>query len=298
VAVRFTLPFPMFPADQFVPLAQAAEEAGFDAIAVPDSVFFPENVSAEYPYSGDGGRFWEADTPFLDPFVAVSAMAAVTSRIRFYTNVVKLPIRNPLLVAKQVASIAALSGDRFDLGVGLSWMPEEFLWTGTEKKTRGVRTDEMIEILRKVCAGGGPQWVEHHGTHYDFDKLIISPAGQEPLRIFVGGHTEPSLQRAARSADGWVSVQSTTEELQASLDRLAVLRREHGRDHLPFVTSCLAMDAFDADGYKRLADMGVTDIQVVPWYFQGGDPGALETKRASFLRFAEDVMPHVKEAVG
>ncbi len=295
MAVRFTVPFPMFPADQYVPLARVAEEAGFDAIAVPDSVFFPEKVSAEYPYSPDGGRFWGPETPFLDPFVAVPAMAAVTERIRFYTNVVKLPIRHPLHVAKQVASIAALSGDRFALGVGLSWMPEEFAWTGTEKRTRGVRTDEAIEIIRAVCAGGGPRWVEHHGAHYDFDKLMISPAPEQPVPIYTGGHSEPSLKRAARLADGWVSVQSTADELGASLRRLVELRHEYGRADLPFRTSCLAMDVFDLDGYRRLADLGVTDIQVVPWYFYGGDPDALETKRDSLLRFADEVLPHFQE---
>jgi probable F420-dependent oxidoreductase len=293
MTVRFTLPFAMFPADHYVPLAQVAEEAGFDAVAVPDSVFFPETVSGDYPYSGDGVRFWSGETPFLDPFVAVPAMAAVTTRLRFYTNVVKLPIRNPLLVAKQVASIAALSGGRFALGVGLSWMPEEFAWTATDKRTRGARTDEAIEIIRAVCAGGGPRWVEHHGKHYDFDRLMISPAPTEPVPIYVGGHSDAALQRAARSGDGWVSVQSTTDELAASLARLHELRREHGRDHLPFVTSCLAMDAFDVDGYKRLVDLGVTDIQVVPWYFHGGDPDAFQTKQESIHRFAEQVMPHL-----
>ncbi|MCI3948235.1 MAG: putative F420-dependent oxidoreductase, Rv2161c family, partial [Acidimicrobiales bacterium] len=174
--MRFTVPFPMLPADHLLPLAQAAEAAGFDAIALPDSVFYPEVVSAGYPYTPDGSRFWAAETPFVDPFVSVAAMAAVTERIHFYTNVVKLPIRNPLLVAKQVSTLAVLSGDRFALGVGLSWMPEEFEWTGTEKRTRGARTDEAIEIIRAVCAGGGPQWVEHHGRHYDFERLMISPA--------------------------------------------------------------------------------------------------------------------------
>ncbi|MGH9209296.1 MAG: TIGR03619 family F420-dependent LLM class oxidoreductase [Acidimicrobiales bacterium] len=293
MSVRFTLPFPMFPANQLVPLAQVAEEAGFDAVAVPDSVFFPETVSEDYPYSEDGARFWSAETPFVDPFVAVSAMTAVTTRLRFYTNVVKLPIRNPLLVAKQVASIAALSDDRFALGVGLAWIDEEFVWTGTTKRTRGARTDEAIEIIRAVCAGGGPRWVEHHGQHYDFDRLMISPAPSEPVPIYVGGHSDAALQRAARSADGWISVQSTAEELAVPLDRLWELREDFGRSHLPFVTSCLALDVDDVDGYKRLVDLGVTDIQVVPWYFDGGDPEALETKRASILRFADDVMPHV-----
>jgi probable F420-dependent oxidoreductase len=293
VSLRFTLPFAMFPADQLVPLAQLAEEAGFDAVAVPDSVFYPETVSAAYPYADGGSRFWSGETPFVDPFVAVPAMAAVTTRLRFYTNVVKLPIRNPLLVAKQVASIAALSGNRFALGVGLSWMPEEFTWTGTDKRTRGARTEEAVEVIRAVCAGGGPQWVEHHGRHYDFDRLMISPAPTEPVPIYVGGHSEAALSRAARIADGWISTQSTTKELEATITALRERREEHGRAHLPFVISCLALDAFDVAGFQRLAEIGVTDVQVVPWYFHGGNPDTFETKRGSILRFAEEILPHL-----
>ena len=105
--MKWTVPFPLFPAEHLVPMAKAAEAAGFDTIAMPDSVFFPEQVSAEYPYSADGGRFWEPDTPFVDPFVGISAMIGVTERIRFVTNVVKLPIRDPLLVSKQLSSMAA-----------------------------------------------------------------------------------------------------------------------------------------------------------------------------------------------
>ena len=161
--MRWTVPFPMFPADHLVPMARAAEANGFDTIAVPDSVFFPKDVSADYPYSADGGRFWAPDTPFVDPFVAIGAMAAVTERIRFTTNVVKLPIRDPLLVAKQLTSLAALSDNRVSLGVGLSWIPEEFAWTHTDMRTRGKRADEMIEILQLACAGNGPEWFEYHG---------------------------------------------------------------------------------------------------------------------------------------
>jgi probable F420-dependent oxidoreductase len=288
--VRFTVPFPMLPADHLLPLAQAAEEAGFDAIALPDSVFYPETVSAGYPYTPDGSRFWAAETPFVDPFVSVAAMAAVTERIRFYTNVVKLPIRDPLLVAKQVSTLAVLSGDRFALGVGLSWMPEEFRWTGTEKRTRGARTDEAIEIIRAVCAGGGPQWVEHHGRHYDFDRLMISPAPAEPVPIYVGGHAEPSLRRAARLGDGWISANSTLDELGGLLDQLHRQLEECGRGGQPFVVSALAIDAMGPDGFRRMEELGVTDAQVVPWYFYGGDPDALATQRDSLARFADEVI--------
>lgn len=278
----------MFPADQLVPMAQAAEAAGFDTIAVPDSVFFPETVSADYPYSPDGGRFWAADTPFVDPFVAMAAMAAVTERIRFVTNVVKLPIRDPLLVGKQLTSLAALSNDRVSIGVGLSWIPEEFAWTHTEMRTRGKRADEMIEILRLLCAGNGPEFVEYHGRHYDFDRLMMAPAANAPVPVYVGGLSEPGLRRAARLGDGWISVQNTEAEITQACADLARYREEYGRADEPFEVNALCVDAFDLDGYRRLEAAGVTELQAVPWYFTGNDPDDLANRIDSLSWFADE----------
>jgi probable F420-dependent oxidoreductase len=287
--MRFTVPLPMLPAHHYVPMARAAEANGFDSVAVPDSVFFAETVTGDYPFTGDGVRWWQPDTPFLDPFVAIPAMAAVTERLRFLTNVVKLPLRSPLLVAKQVASIAALSEDRFRFGVGLSWMPEEFTWTGTEMRTRGARTDECIEIIRAVCGGGGPQWIEHHGKHYEFDRLMISPAPAEAVRILVGGHSDVAMARAARN-DGWISANCTTPELTELLARLRGHLAEAGRaDDPTFEVNALAVDAMDADAFHRLADLGVTDCQVVPWFYYGGDPTDLGEQVDSLARFADSV---------
>ena len=126
--MKFTMALALTPPEQYLPLARAADEAGLDSIALPDSVFFPEKVSAEYLYTADGSRFWDAETPWLEPWVAIPAMAAVTTRIHIYTHVLKLAIRNPLLVAKTVGSAAVLSGNRVGLGVGLGWIPEEFAW--------------------------------------------------------------------------------------------------------------------------------------------------------------------------
>lgn len=285
----------MLPAHHYVPMAQAAEAAGFDSIAVPDSVFFPETVSGDYPFSGDGGRWWAPETPFVDPFVAIPAMAAVTERITFLTNVLKLPLRSPLLAAKQVSSIAAMSNDRFRLGVGVSWMPEEFAWTGTDMKTRGARTDEALEILRAVCAGGGPHWIEHHGRHYDFDRLMIAPAPQRPLRILVGGHSDVAMQRAARH-DGWISANCSEAELVELVSRLrrhlAAAGKEPGPD---FEVNALAVDVFDVDGFKRLAELGVTHCQVVPWFYYGGDTAALAVQIDSLARFADTVLPQFQD---
>ena len=288
--MRWTVAFPMFPADHLLPMARAAEAAGFDSITVPDSVFFPETVSADYPYSPDGGRFWAPETPFVDPFVAISAMVAVTDRIRFLTNVIKLPIRDPLLVAKQLSSMAVLSKNRVGLGVGLSWIPEEFAWTHTEMRTRGKRADEMIEILKLVCAGDGPQWVEYHGNHYDFDRLMMAPAPDQPVPIYVGGLSEPGFRRAARLSDGWISVQNTTAEIIGAIEALTRYRAEYGRADVPFEVNALATDAFDLDGYRRLADAGVTELQAVPWYFFGGDPDDLGVRLDSLTKFADTII--------
>lgn len=286
--MKWTVPFPLFPAEQLVPMARAAEAAGFDTIALPDSVFFPETVSADYPYTPDGGRFWAPDTPFVDPFVAISAMMAVTERIRFVTNVVKLPIRDPLLVAKQLTSMAALSGDRMSIGVGLSWIPEEFTWTRTDMRTRGRRADEMIEIIKLLCAGNGPEWVEYHGRYYDFDRLMMSPATSAPMPVYVGGLSEPGLRRAARLGDGWISVQNTEAEITDALDALGTYRQEYGRADVPFEVNALCTDVFDLEGFRRLGDKGVTELQAVPWYFTGNDPDDLGNRIDSLAWWADE----------
>ncbi len=289
--MRWTVPFPMFPADHLLAMARAAEANGFDTIAVPDSVFYPRDVAARYPYSADGGRFWAPETPFVDPFVAIAAMAAVTERIAFTTNVVKLPLRDPLLVAKQLSSMAVLAGDndRVSLGVGLSWMPEESRFTRTDFHTRGKRADEMISILQLVCAGNGPEFVEFHGEFYDFDPLMISPAPTHRVKIHVGGLSEPAFKRAARLADGWISVQNTEAEIRHAIERLAHHRAEYGRADA-FAINVLCIDVFDLDGYRRLEDAGVTELQAVPWYFYGGDPESLATRVDSLARFADEVI--------
>ncbi len=292
--MRFTVPLPMMPSHHYVPMARAAEENGFDSIAVPDSVFFPETVSGDYPFTDGGERWWAPETPFVDPFVAIAAMGAVTERITFLTNVLKLPLRSPLLVAKQVSSLASITGDRFRLGVGVSWMPEEFAWTGTDMRTRGARTDEAIDIIREVCAGGGPQWVEHQGKHHQFDRLMISPAPDQPLRILVGGHSDVAMRRAVRN-DGWISANCTAEQLGELLERLRGHLAEAGKaPGEDFEVNALAVDVFDADGFRRLEEQGVTDVQVVPWFFYGGDPSSLDVQVDSLTRFADEVVSRMR----
>lgn len=289
--MRFTISLPFTPPDHLLPIARAAEAAGWDAISVPDSVFFPEEVSAGYPYTSDGKRFWPAEAPWPDPWVAIPAMAAATERLSFFTNVMKVGIREPLLVAKTVTSTAAMFEGRIGLGVGLSWIPEEFSWLGQEMKTRGKRLDEGIEILRACLAGG---WVEYHGKHYDFDRLMMAPAPKKPVPIYVGGHSEPALKRAARLGDGWIAVQVTPDEIAETVPKLHSYREEYGVADRPFEIKVTPLVMPSIEAMDELAALGVTDVITVPWYFYGGDPEALETKVRDLERFADEIITPIR----
>ncbi len=286
--MKFCIPYPFVPAEHLLPMAKAADEVGFDSLAKSDAVFFPEHVSVSYHGSPDGKRYWSPDTPSVEPFVALAALAAVTSRIRLTTNVVKLPIRDPLLVAKQTASVAVLSNNRLSLGVGLSWVPEEFTFTRTEWRTRAARFEEMIAILQIACGGGGPKWIEYHGRHYDFDRLMISPSPQEPVPIIIGGHSEAAIRRAARIADGWVGGRQSTDELSASIELLQRYRRDFGTDTRPFSIAGQTLEKPTPALITQLERAGLTELQVLPWLHYGGDPSALQTRVDSIYRFAEE----------
>src|SRR5271163_4288015 len=144
----------------YVPLAQAAEAAGYDSMVVPDSICYPEVSDTTYPFNPDGTREFLEDKPFLEPFSVIPAMGAVTEHLRFVTFVLKLPIRHPVLVAKQVSSTAVLTGDRLLLGVGTSPWPDDYLVCDVPWQGRGRRMDEQIAIIRGLAAGG---FFEHHG---------------------------------------------------------------------------------------------------------------------------------------
>jgi probable F420-dependent oxidoreductase len=285
---QFSCAVAMSPLEQIVPLARTAEECGFTSIALPDSLFYSETVSAEYPYTTDGSRMWNADTPWPDPLIAAGAIGAATSTIRSYTQVLKLGSRNPLLLARQLLTVAALTQNRFGFGVGIGWSPEEFRWCGEPFERRGQRVDEMIKVIKLVLSGG---MVEHHGEFYDFDRLQMSPAPSAPMPFYVGGHTEVALKRAARIGDGWTSAMIKFEDLVATIKRLTELRIEYGRDDRPFEIQSVCIDRFGADGYRELFDAGVTDVIVVPWLFYGvGFDGDLRAKQDGIRRFADDVL--------
>ncbi|CAB1369265.1 TIGR03619 family F420-dependent LLM class oxidoreductase [Denitratisoma oestradiolicum] len=249
-------------------IARAADDCGWDCIQVADAPFFPEVISVPYPYNPDGTRFWPLDMPVLDPWVAMTNMAVATKRIRFLPSVLRLAVREPLLEAKSLFSVAALANDRVALGVGLAWMPEEFKWLHKDMKTRGARQDEAIQVLKLLMKGG---MQEFHGKYFEFDRLTMAPVPKKPIPIYVGGTTSPALRRAAHYGDGWVSVIHNMEDVPAVVAELNGYRREFGRENEPFDIMMHVPNANSVDDIRRLGDLGITDLQVTPW----SDPGIL-----------------------
>lgn len=287
--MKFSVTVAMSNPEHYGPIARHAEQLGYHAVVLPDSIFFSDQVSAKYPYTSDGKRMWGPNTPFLDPLVAVAHMAALTKTLFFYTSVVKLSVRHPVLLAKQLGTLAVLSGNRFGFGVGLGWLPEESAWCGTVHATRAARFDEEVQIMRGLLAGGP---FEFHGTHYDFGRIQMTPAPTAPMPIYVGGHELPGLRRAARHGDGWSSAMLPSVELIEIVRKLKVLLAEEGRAAVPFEIQGVVTDVADADGFKRLEGEGLTDMIVMPWAYYGFGLGKapLEKKLEGMSRFAEDVV--------
>ncbi len=289
--MRFSYAESMIDPTMYVPLARAVEDAGYDAMVVPDSICYPKVSDSTYPFSPDHTREFLEDKPFIEPFSLIPAMGAVTERIRFITFVLKLPMRHPLLVAKQATSVAVMTQNRLSLGVGTSPWPEDYQLCGVPWEGRGRRMDEAVAIVRGLSAGG---YFEFHGEAYDLPSVKISPTPSEPIPILVGGHAPAALRRAAR-ADGWLHGGGDPADLPGLLEKLGRIRQEEGTADRPFEVHVISMDAFSVDGVRRLEEQGVTDVIVgFRWpYSVGPDTETLQTKLDNLRRFADQMIRKV-----
>lgn len=268
-------------------LAPVADATGWEAMSFSDHVANPETLKTPYPYTADGSRRWPAFTDWPDPLVMVGALAAITKHLRFTNNIFVLPMRNPFLVAKAIATAAVVSNNRLTLAIGVGWSRDEFELLQQDFSTRGKRTDEMIDILRLLLSG---EMVEYHGQHYDFDRLEMNPAPSAPVPFWFGGISDAAMRRAARLGDGWVTDLQPTAEIIAGIEKIRQWRKEHGRDHLPFEVMATPSDAFTVDDYRRLQDQGVTHILTQPWPFYHGDTQDVEKKKDGIRRYADDII--------
>ena len=290
--MRFTFAEAMTDPSYYAPLAQAAEKAGYAGFTIPDSLAYPEESEAKYPYTPDGNREFLDGKAFIETFIQAAALGAVTSTIRFTPFVLKLPVRPPALVAKQASSVAYLTGNRLALGVGTSPWPEDYDFMGVDFRRRGKRMDECMDIIRGLTTG---EYFEFHGEFYDIPKIKMTPAPTEPIPLLVGGHADAALKRAVIRGDGWMHGGGPPEELDALLDRINEIRDAEGKTDDPFEIHVISTDAYTVDGCKRLADKGITDVIVgfrLP-YVMGEDTEPLQTKIDHLNWYADNVIAKV-----
>lgn len=284
--MKFVISGAFQPPQDLIPLAQAADEAGYEAISFSDHVVYPEVLDTPYPYTEDGVRRYDEMTEFPDPWVVIGALSAVTKRLRFNTNVFVLPMRNPFMAAKQVATAAAISNNRVTLTIGVGWSKVEFELAGQVFERRGARADEMLDVMRKLWSG---EFVTHDGEFYQFESLKMTPpTPTAEIPVHVGGISDFALRRAARN-DGWLSDLQTTAEIIECVDKVREYRKALGRSET-FDVMASASDAAGIDGYQRLGDGGVTAILTMPWAFYHGITDDLEKKVDGIKRFADDVI--------
>ena len=290
--MRFTYAEALTDPSFYLPLAQAAERAGYSSITIADSLAYPRDSDSKYPYTDTGDREFLEDKAFIETFTLAAAMSSVTSTIRFLPFVLKLAVRQPALVAKQAMSVAFLSNNRLGLGIGLSPWPEDFALMGVPWERRGKRMDEQIDILRGLMSG---EFFEYHGEFFDIAATKMTPAPSAPVPLLVGGHSDAALRRAVLKGDGWMHAGGDGEELNLLLDKIDKIRDAEGVADKPFELHVISYDAFTVDGAKRMEDRGVTDCIVgfrVP-YIKGPDTEPLSKKIEHLERFAESVVAKV-----
>jgi len=288
--MRFVLQFGMGEVDHNIPVAVAAEEAGFDGIACGDSFMYPKHSDGIYPYTEDGDRSFIEKVPFIDPGVLMSAWAMVTKKLFFYPSVYKFPSRHPIQVAKVMASLAVLSGERLKFGIGSSPWEEDFTVFGLPFAERGKRMEECMEIFRGITSGN---YFAYNGKFYQFPEVKINPVPKKPIPLLIGGHAPIAMKRAARMADGWISANVPYEALKPLVEQMQQHLRDAGNASKPFEMHGFDVSVVDTATARRTQDLGVTDLQVLPWMMLGWSP-TLQQKLDSIKRFGDEVISKFK----
>jgi probable F420-dependent oxidoreductase len=241
-----------------VAVATACERAGITGVSMSDHLVLPEHVESPYPYSDDGSIVWEPKAPWPDSWVAIGAMAAATSTLRFGTGVFVGPLREPINLAKAASTAAVISGDRVICGLGAGWMKEEFDAVGLDFATRGARLDELTTILRRLWTG---ELVEHSGENYTFGPVQMIPAPSAPIPIWIGGNT-PAAMRRAVAQDGWICAYRNVDQAAVDLGKIRALEQTRTTGSRALSTAIVGLIR-RAETLRRLADEGY-DAAIVP----------------------------------
>jgi probable F420-dependent oxidoreductase len=266
-------------------ICRRAEDAGFESLWGGEHVVLPDSFVSRYPYTEDGKIPAEPDTPIPDPLIWLAFAAAATSKLRLGTCILIVPQRNPLVLAKELATLDQLSGGRVELGLGVGWLKEEFDALGIPWQRRGARNDEYIAAMRALWSG---PHAEFHGEFVDFDPATCSPRPVNgSIPVIVGGDSDAAIQRAVRIADGYFPGEGDSERLAGLLDRLRQAAEKANRDPASIEINTIfgAQMADPEAGVEQLAALGVDRIMVPAFFFAG--PGGLDR----LSEFGEKVIP-------
>ena len=249
-----------------VEMARSADDAGFESLWTVEHVVYPDDYSSPYPYSPDGKMPAQPSTPIPDPLIWLAYVASVTTSIRLATGILILPQRNPVVLAKELATLDELSGGRVELGIGVGWLREEFDALGVPWERRGARTDEYVAAMRALWASDGATFEGDFASFTHVSSNPKPPQGQIP--IVVGGHSRAACERAGRLGDGFFPGQGSPTELGDMIDIVRQTAAAHGRDGGAIEVTAGSPAIFGDDpvgAAQELAELGVTRI-VVPGF--------------------------------
>jgi len=209
--------------------AQAADDAGFDALWVFDHVVLQKEQQSKYPYSPDGSLGFPPTLDFLEPLTLLSWLAGITKRVRLGTSVLVLPMRQPVLHAKIMATIDHLSGGRFILGAGVGWWQQEYEVLGVPFERRGARMDECLQLLRALWT---EEFVQFKGAFYECVDWTCNPKPARPggIPIWLGGESRAQLRRVGKYAEGWLATARSLPTLKGDFAVAQEAAAQAGRD--------------------------------------------------------------------
>ncbi len=256
--------------EQMVGLAQLAEASGFESVWTFEHVIVPMDYQSKYPYNPSGKMGADPATNFVDPFVALSAIAAATKTIRLGTGVNILSQVNPLYMAKQSASLDFVSNGRFMLGVGIGWLQEEFAALGVPFERRGARFDDYVVAMKKIWSG---DVVEHESDFINWSgfKSYPLPVQKPHLPVIMGGAKGKIYERIARHGDGWFAPIGDPAELAAALAELKTQCDAVERDFSEVEITCMWPGQGGVEAVQALAEAGASRL-VVPLMGLGDNP--------------------------
>lgn len=260
---------------------RCAEERGLHSIWVPEHVVLFDDYASNYPYSPDGRIPAPPGSGILEPFTLLTFLAAHTTTVRLATGICLLPQRNPVYTAKEVATLDYLSNGRFDFGIGVGWLEEEFAAVNVPWPQRGRRTDEYLDVMRALWCDDPS---EHHGEVYDLPACSMYP---KPVQVphpplHFGGESDAALRRVARRGQGWHSFNRLPGEVRAPLARLEELLGEAGRSRADVTVTVSPyfhgltpemVEGYAADGVDQVtALVFATTVDEVEAAFAGLEP--------------------------